>query len=295
MVHRLRLALAVIWAATLVLVAAVAVLLSGGIGGVGGTGAAAAAAASRTAGVRPVVAQPAVEAASASRAADAVLSPAADDTTSTTPTTAAPTTVAPTTTPPTTASTAPPATAHVATTAPRTVATTAPRPATTPAPAPAPAPAKSTPAGSSGSANDFSLIGYRWNPCQVITVNSTGPAVAGIVSELASITGLRIQVVSGPAAITVIWGPVPADAGIGLTTWRAVGSWLTSAAVVISQQAQPYLATVLRHELGHSLGLGHASRSNEVMYASAGSGSPTDYQAGDLAGLRAIGTAAGGC
>ncbi len=287
MVHRLRLALAVIWAATLVLVAAVAVLLSGGVGSVGGTSAAAA---SRSAGVRPVVVQPAVEAASASRAADALLSPGADATTSTTPTTATPTTVAPTTTPPT-APSAPPATAHVATTAPRSVPTTAPRPATTPAPAAA----KSTPAGSSGSANDFSLIGYRWNPCRVITVNSTGPAVAGIVSELASITGLKIQVVSGPAAITVIWGPVPADAGIGLTTWQAVGSWLTSAAVVISQQAQPYLATVLRHELGHSLGLGHASRSNEVMYASAGAGSPTDYQAGDLAGLRAIGTAAGGC
>jgi hypothetical protein len=291
MVHRLRLALAAIWAATLVLVAAVAVIVGGGMGG---AGASAAAASSRSAGLRPVVVQPAPLDAAANRSADAEFSAASD---ATAPTTAAPaaaaapapTTVAPTTAPPIVASTVPPAPAHVATTAPRPVPTTVARPATT-------TPPKVTPAGSSGTANDFSLIGYRWNPCQTITVTSAGPAVAGIVSELASITGLHLQMVSGPVAqITVIWGAVPAGGEIGLTAWRAVGSWLTTAGIVISQDAQPYLATVLRHELAHALGLGHAARSNEIMYPIAGGSSPTDYQAGDLAGLRAIGTAAGGC
>ena len=209
-------------------------------------------------------------------------------------TTAPTTTVAPTTVPPTTV---PPTTAAPATTAaPRIVV-----PVTPPAPAPrvvvpAAAPAAvvaSTPAGSAGSASDFALVGYRWNPCSVITVNSTGPDVSGIVSELASITGLHLQMVSGTAEINVQWGAVPPGGEIGLTAWRAVGKWLTTAGVVISNQAQPYLATVLRHELAHALGLAHAAQPNEVMYPSVGRGSPTDYQAGDLAGLHAIGASAG--
>jgi hypothetical protein len=144
-----------------------------------------------------------------------------------------------------------------------------------------------------GSATDFSLEGYRWNPCQVITVNSTGPDITAIVSELAAITGLRLQMVSGVAEINVQWGAVPAGGEIGVTAWKAVGPWLVTAGVVISSQAEPYLATVLRHELGHALGLGHAAQPNEIMYPSVGHSSPTDYQAGDRAGLQRVGASAG--
>ncbi|HEX3539536.1 MAG TPA: matrixin family metalloprotease [Acidimicrobiales bacterium] len=212
-------------------------------------------------------------------------------------TTAPTTTVPPTTAPPaTTPATSPARTAAPVTTAPRPVVVPTP-----PAPAPRvvvpsaapPAVVASTPTGGTGSASDFALIGYRWNPCSVITVNSTGPDVSGIVSELASITGLHLQMVSGAAQINVQWGAVPPGGEIGLTAWRAVGKWLTTAGIVVSNQAQPYLATVLRHELGHALGLAHAAQGNEVMYPTVGSGSPTDYQAGDLAGLHAVGASAG--
>ena len=214
--------------------------------------------------------------------------PTVPSTTTAPTTTVAPTTVAPTTVPPTTA-------APATTAAPRVVVpvTAAPAPRViVPAAAPA-AVVASTPAGSTGSASDFALVGYRWNPCSVITVNSTGPDVSGIVSELASLTGLHLQMVSGTAQINVQWGAVPPGGEIGLTAWRAVGKWLTTAGIVISNQAQPYLATVLRHELGHALGLAHAAQPNEVMYPTVGRGSPTDYQAGDLAGLHAIGASAG--
>jgi hypothetical protein len=154
-------------------------------------------------------------------------------------------------------------------------------------------PPATSPRGSGGNSSDFALIGYRWNPCQVITVTSTGPDVSGIVSELASITGLHLQMVSGPALITVQWGPVAGGGEVGLTDWRAVGHFLTVVGINISHQGDPYLATLLRHELGHAMGLNHAAHSDEVMYPTISGSSPTDYQAGDLAGLRAVGATAG--
>ncbi len=122
---------------------------------------------------------------------------------------------------------------------------------------------------------------------------SSGPDVAGIVNELAAITGLHLTMVTGTADITVRWGSIAASQDMGLTSWRAVDGWLNQASIVISEQAQPYLATVLRHELAHALGLGHATGADQVMYPGAGPNSPTDYQAGDLAGLSRVGASAG--
>ncbi|MDQ1415697.1 MAG: hypothetical protein QOF81_1310 [Acidimicrobiaceae bacterium] len=196
---------------------------------------------------------------------------------STAATTAAATTAAPTTAAPTTAA---PTTAAAATTA--SAGSSA-----TPAP-------PGAPAGNAPSASDFSRIGYRWNPCRVITVESTGPNVADVVAELVSITGLHLQMVTGAADITVAWGSVPGAGNLADTVWRAGGGWLIHASVTVDRNGQPFLATLVRHELAHALGLRHAASANEIMYRTAGPDSPTDYQAGDLAGLRAVG-ASGGC
>jgi hypothetical protein len=277
MVRRFRPLLVTVWLVTILLVAAATLALTMATGSQGG---------------RPLVVQPRA----ANAAADTPI-PAAPETT-TTVTTVAPTTVAPTTVPPTTAAptTEPPATASPVTaapvTAPRVVPATVAAPPVTAPPATA-APVKAVSGG--GSAGDYSLIGYRWNPCQAVTFSSSGPDISGVVAELASITGLHLQVVGSGGEVTVAWGAVSSGGEVGVTSWRAVGAWLTGGTIVISPQAQPYIATVLRHELAHSLGLGHASQANEVMYPTAGPGSPTDYQAGDLTGLHAVGTAAGGC
>ncbi len=159
---------------------------------------------------------------------------------------------------------------------------------TTTVPFPAAPQAATAPATQAPRASDFALIGYRWYPCRSVTVESTGPNISDVVAELVSITGLRLKVVTGPADITVTWGSVQSGGDLALTTWRANGGWLTHAAIVIDHRGQPYLATVVRHELAHALGLRHAALANEVMYRLAGPGSPTDYQAGDLAGLHAI-------
>lgn len=206
-------------------------------------------------------------------------------------TTTTPTTSPATTTPPTVA---PPTTAAPATTAPPT--TVAAKPAATRAaarPAVVATPTQTSAIG--GSAGDFSLLGYRWNPCAgPITVSSSGPNVTGIVSELTSLTGLQLVMVSGPNAdITLSYGTGLPGAEGGLTTWAAIGGWLSHITIVISPASAPYMSTVLHHEMGHAVGLGHAKQPNEVMYPIAHTGSPTDYQAGDRAGLKAVGASAG--
>jgi Matrixin len=52
--------------------------------------------------------------------------------------------------------------------------------------------------------------------------------------------------------------------------------------------------TLAMHEIGHAMGLDHAVSPREVMAPSLSASSPTDYAAGDQAGLAALGSA-GGC
>lgn len=52
------------------------------------------------------------------------------------------------------------------------------------------------------------------------------------------------------------------------------------------------LSLMLRHELGHVLGLGHVSPTNEIM-GSGGNGSARTWGPGDLRGLRVVGRPAG--
>lgn len=50
---------------------------------------------------------------------------------------------------------------------------------------------------------------------------------------------------------------------------------------------------LLMHELGHSVGLGHAHADGQVMHGTIGSATPAQYAAGDLAGLSQLGDARG--
>lgn len=120
-------------------------------------------------------------------------------------------------------------------------------------------------------------------------------------------SGLR-QVPSG--GLTVAWArqrKVPALAGsvVGLggpgPSYRRVdGEWqIDSAGVVIDKTARlttamvdgPSLMSLLLHELGHAMGLGHSRSKADVMYAGLGRWSRPHLGPGDRAGLRALGAA----
>jgi hypothetical protein len=95
------------------------------------------------------------------------------------------------------------------------------------------------------------------------------------------------------------------EAGVGSTAWRysaASQLRISDAAVVVKRGhlglrsgfgAGGTMGTLMLHELGHAVGLGHASGVGEVMYPLIGPGSPGTYAAGDRTGLHKVGAAAG--
>lgn len=147
----------------------------------------------------------------------------------------------------------------------------------------------------SGRATDFSLTGHRWDGCRTITISSTGPDIKAVVDELVSITHLQLQLVSGPADIEVSWGSIPIAGALGEAVYYATGASLLHVTVVLAHSSAPIFPILVRHELGHAMGLGHAQDANEVMYPYVTARSPSDYAAGDLAGLRAVGALTTGC
>ncbi|MBV9291229.1 MAG: matrixin family metalloprotease [Frankiales bacterium] len=96
------------------------------------------------------------------------------------------------------------------------------------------------------------------------------------------------------------------EAGVGSISWRfrpGVSQLRISDAAVVMERGNVGLragfgaggtsGTLLLHELGHAVGLLHASNPHEVMYPFVGSQSPASYARGDRRGLHAVGAHAG--
>ena len=137
---------------------------------------------------------------------------------------------------------------------------------------------------------------YRWDPGRTVTVayipapGAPSIDIAGAVAQLAQATGLSMEVVSAPAAdITITFVPKLSGRLAGSTSeQRDTNGFIDEAAVVLSEQTPgTLLHEALLHELGHAVGLDHAHRPGQVMNAVLTG--QADYQAGDLAGLRALG------
>ena len=155
----------------------------------------------------------------------------------------------------------------------------------------------------------------RWNTCAAIGVVvdfSGAPAGAradldGTVEDLRAATGFDLRVTEGEVeaapidgAITVSWaagGTVEGLGGdvVGLGGFGYTDAGIVWGRVVIRQDVRPttgadgvdLLRFVLAHELAHAIGLGHVGDPDELMYPYAAG--HDRYQAGDLAGLAALG------
>lgn len=143
-----------------------------------------------------------------------------------------------------------------------------------------------------GYAGDFSsdFLGdggdYRWNPCVVITWDSSDGIAAAIMQDLHLLTGMQFVQVGSGGNIHIHRGGAPAGfAGYTYDTVQYTGFISHADVALRSDLSGELLYKVLEHELGHAMGLNHTGAPNEIMYYSESGGSPHSYNAGDVAGL----------
>ncbi|HLK72987.1 MAG TPA: hypothetical protein VKU77_04990 [Streptosporangiaceae bacterium] len=156
----------------------------------------------------------------------------------------------------------------------------------------------------------------RWHPDLPITVRIAGPhepeqatTVAAVVAELAKLTGLKL--VTGeswppPDALRAVsaqeirvgflatlpaarsFRPCTGKTGLGGAVadpgMRHYASGFALVATGITSQYSPSEVAVLRHELAHALGLGHAAHPDLLMYHRI-SAATEDFGRGDRYGL----------
>jgi hypothetical protein len=156
----------------------------------------------------------------------------------------------------------------------------------------------------------------RWRPGLPVTVRITGrhrpeqdATVAAVVAELADLTGMSLSIGESCAqaldlravpAQEIHVGFLPAlpaapafrpcagKAGFGgAVTARGMSHYSSGLAIVatgVTSTQSPGEVAVLRHELAHALGLGHAARPNLLMYHRI-SATTVDFGRGDRHGL----------
>lgn len=102
-----------------------------------------------------------------------------------------------------------------------------------------------------------------------------------------------------PRKVPGLAGNIVGLGGPGISYHRLAGEWqVESAGVVIDKTARlttrpvrgPSLISLLLHELGHAMGLGHSRSKANVMYEGLGRWSRPHLGPGDRAGLRNLGS-----
>jgi hypothetical protein len=171
----------------------------------------------------------------------------------------------------------------------------------------------------------------RWNPCQVVTYRTdlryAPPGAAADLKEairrLTLATGITFRDVGattwqpradfrgwpGTSAVVISWTPhnpeAPSsswgpDSGMGDPWAFNGGRWFTRGWVAYSARmtgeagfGQYGRGSLLLHELGHLVGLDHASGSTEMMHSGGWTSPASLYGAGDIRGLQLLGRSAG--
>lgn len=174
-----------------------------------------------------------------------------------------------------------------------------------------------TPQSSRGDASSYAFVAgtpdepVRWNPCRTITWGSTSvlPQTEAYALEQAFATTSRatgIAFTQAPTGVdpdidvTITYVPGARVDGEGTMEYippygpvkgRAISGKISAQ---IGTDTAPELRQALYlHEIGHVVGLAHVSDPNQVMYDTVDYDDSYGFGAGDLAGLRQLGTEAG--
>lgn len=195
---------------------------------------------------------------------------------------------------------------------------------------PLPGPVVETAPPSSADVPDYSFLDtgrpgtvFRWDPCTPVRYRvdlaDNDPrlmeAVMGAFHQLADATGLHfLDAGSSDADLVVAEVNEDSDAVLAGNTigyarvtravWADGDARILSAEVLLEREylvaveqepdgGRAAMGALLAHELGHTVGHGHAREPHQVMYPTLGEGSPLAYGVGHLAGLARLGAARG--
>lgn len=107
---------------------------------------------------------------------------------------------------------------------------------------------------------------------------------------------------ASPGETDILGEGVAGTGGGDLVRTGAGKRYVTGSAVLNAEMTGTYApgfatgqsrGVLLMHELAHVVGLGHSEGAGTVMFGSVGYGTPTQFAAGDLAGLARLGASAG--